>query len=975
LPLALLWTYQDDEMFRYLTVFFLLFLGMTGCAARTAPQAPPAGEACWLDGLWPHEKSALARHDRALYGRLPNGFRYIIQPNRRPEGRVTVHLDVQVGSLMERDDELGIAHFLEHLAFNGSRHFAAGELIPFFQANGMAFGRDLNAHTSDQETVFKLNLANTEERNLDTALTFLRDVADGIRITREEVDKERGVILSEKAARDSIRHRAGSRLRAELYRGTRFTNETIGEEAIIRTASPATIENFYWSWYRPELMILVVVGQVDPAAMEKRIAKAFGDFTARTPRRRLDSWGDIALRGPTFFHDHHAVETTTVRISALHPRIWENDSLDVQRAMLRRAMACRILSRRLQKLKASGNAPFIMASASQNPAFNLLPSAHIVGSCQKDKWQETLAVLQDEVRRTLQYGFLPEEVEQIKAETLRSFEQRAKNAVNLPNDLVAKYMVGCLNGNRVYQSWEQTLELYRPLLDEATPQNLHDAFAAMWRTENRFVAVTGNADIGADAEATLAALYREGQKRPARLLPAVEKIDYPYLPVPRQPGRIVSRRQVPVPGSALTLHESRFANGLLMRMLPTPFLKGEFSMTLHVGGGLDAVDDDHYIAAKLAFMADAKSGFGRLTAEEAGRLRRTTGYDAQSRLERHSTEVAGGGETDDMAGIVEAMWTQYRAPAITNEDRRNMLRALAIADARRGKDVPSVIREMSPRYFRGDALRTRPVSSQQGKEVALQALQSQLRQGHQGGRPVVNIVGDFIPAEAEKIMARFFGADEVSFADAATVSHAHVPCFPQADDREKTLFVDTNLNQAALRMSFLRRLEDVTDRQTLMTRRLLAAIAGDRLRVRVREELGATYSPSMRYRLNDDNGHGDYFIRIATQPEQLPRLKAAVQKVLETLRTNGVSLEEINRQRRPMIAQWQRARKQNGVYMQLLDARARRDRPYLEWAAKRADLLNAITVEDINRETHLAFDTTNMALLVATENPENKEEH
>ena len=356
-------------MSRYLAVISLLFLAMTSCATRTAPQAPHPDEAYWLDGLWPHEKSTLPRHDKAVYGRLPNGFRYIIQPNRKPEGRVTMHLDVQAGSLMERDDELGIAHFLEHLAFNGSKHFSAGELIPFFQRNGMAFGRDLNAHTSYQETVYKLNLSNTEQHNLDTALTFMRDIADGLRITQEEVDKERGVILSEKAARDSIEHRAGSRLRGKMYAGTRFTNEPIGEETIIRTVSPATIENFYQAWYRPEQMILVVTGEVEPAAMEKQIAEIFRDLKARAPRRNLPAWGDIALQGPTFFHDHYIAETTAVRISALQPRTWEDDSLEVQRAMVHQAMASSILSRRFHKLKAAGDASLYQGFFPPEPGF------------------------------------------------------------------------------------------------------------------------------------------------------------------------------------------------------------------------------------------------------------------------------------------------------------------------------------------------------------------------------------------------------------------------------------------------------------------------------------------------------------------------------------------------------------------------------------------------------------------------------
>lgn len=946
---------------------FMTMLLLAGCLRQPVPALPSAAEAWWLDGRWAHETSSLAPHEKAVFGRLANGFRYVILPNRKPEGRVALHLNVQVGSLMEQAHELGVAHFLEHMAFNGSRHFAPGELIPFFQRNGTAFGQDLNAHTGPQETVYKLNIAGSDPDNFDTALRFLRDVADGLDIQPAQVERERGVILAEKAARDSIDNRAASRLRKKLYAGTRFNQAPIGDAKVIKTVSPETLRDFYRAWYRPELMVLVVVGELEPAAVEERVREFFHDFQAQAPRRELASWGDVGLNGTVPFHDFYEAESTVVRFSALHPRVWQDDSTETRRQWLHNSMATGILSRRLQKLTADGSAPFLRAVVQHSRAYNLLPSLHMVGVCPATQWHDTFRVLQDELFRVLEHGFLAEEVDQMRAELQRSFETQVRNEGNLLHDGVVKAVIHGVNSNQVVQSAGQALEFYRPLLQEVTAADLHAAFLGMWQTAHRLVAVTGNADLGPDADQKLLDMWRDGRQR-AMVAPVdPDAVWFPYLDVPAVAGRVAARRSLPVPGTDLLLHELDFTNGLRVRLLPTPFLQGRVALALHLGGGHSGVTDDQFIAARLAFMADAQSGFGRLSALDALRLQRATGAGAGSRLARHATIISSEGETADLVGMLEAMWTQYREPEIAGEDLENLLKTLAMADLKRGRDVPSVAEDESARFFYGDGLRTRPLTEAMAREQELTVLRRQLQSLHRGGDPVLNVVGDFSPEAAEALVARFFGANDVTYQALVPADYAHVPSFPAAAEREKTLQVDADLGQAELRLAWLRRIEDVGDRKALAVRRLLGAVIRERLRVRVREELGMVYAPDMFYRYTEDNGHGFFLVRIATRPDHLARLREVVQKEVANVVAHGVTAEQLERQRLPMRRNWEKSRTENRTYLHLLNVMARSEYPQLQWSSETAAVLDSITAEELNQEARVVFRDENMAVLQVTE--------
>lgn len=932
-------------------VSLLVAIALLGCTRNATRQ----NEASWLDGKWPYEKSTLPRHEAALYGRLDNGLRYIIQKNARPEGRAEVHLDVQVGSLMEKDNELGLAHYLEHMAFNGSRNFAPGELIPFFQKNGLAFGRDANAHTSVLETVYKLSLASTEQENMDQGLLVMRDVADGLSILEEEVEKERGVIMSEKAARDSVEFRARMRNQDWLYSGTRFNNAPIGTEEIILGANAEVIRGFYNAWYRPELMILVVVGDIEPESVEQSIRKMFSDLKPHGEARELQPWGDIQISGLNIYYDHYSTKSTNVGIRAMKSREWRDDSMELQREMLLQSMANRIVSKRLEALRSKGEAPFFRAVAQHHDAFGLFSTATIIANCDAGKWEQTLTTLQDELRRAEIHGFAQTELDLVRQEYTRYFEIQTKREADIPHDKVAESMVNSFNANRVYQSMSQTEAMYSDMMAEATTQDLHNAFKAMWKSDNRIVNVTGNAVIEGAPEQKLTSLWNAGLERDVAPVMNLASLAYPYVHEPQSHGVHTPLTTTRLPGSELMVFDTVFKNGLKLRMLPTPYQQGQVALTLVVKGGTNTIDDPQYDQFLVADQVNSASGIGRLRLDEQQRLFLTKGFRVRMSFGQEALTLAGSGQTDESQEILQAMWTEFRAPEVTENDRKRVIDQLSVADADRGKNVPSVMRSKGTAFFQGDSLYTQPLTAQRAQAVSIAQIRAALKRMVRTGEATLLVVGDFKPDQMTDQVAGFFGAPEVQWEESASSEHIRGPIYPHESSVEGEGTAPADLNQAALWMGYPRRFDDVNDRQALTTRQLVSSLIRDRLRVQVREEMGATYSPSMSYLIDDRNGYGMYLARINTQPDQLKALRAAMEATFADIARKGFTQEELDRQKRPMLTGWEKNREINRRYLGLLTAKAIDGLPYLAWDAEFPERVNAVSLDDLNREARAAF--------------------
>jgi len=294
---------------------------------------------------WPHESSDLAPTDRATFGHLPNGMRYVVMPNAEPPGQVSLRLHIDAGSLMESEEQRGLAHFLEHMVFNGSKNFTPDELIPQMQRLGIRFGAHANAYTSFDETVYMLDLPNVEESTLDLAFTVMRDFADGALLDEKEIDKERGVILSEKNARDSVRMRIMEEQFTTILPNFLATKRfPIGTAEVIKKAPRELFVDFYEKYYNPSRMTFVVVGDVTAGDAVARLTESFTTLEDPDEIGTYPKMGEImrgqeeqGLRAHVFADDELATDEVSVLFARPdHP---ENDSVAARSQRLPLALA------------------------------------------------------------------------------------------------------------------------------------------------------------------------------------------------------------------------------------------------------------------------------------------------------------------------------------------------------------------------------------------------------------------------------------------------------------------------------------------------------------------------------------------------------------------------------------------------------------------------------------------------------------
>src|SRR5580658_65221 len=275
-------------------IAFGLSLPAFAAAPSDAPKLEP--------GAWPQAHSDLKPDPAIRFGALPNGMRYAIMKNATPPGQVSMRLRFDVGSLMERDDQQGLAHFLEHMAFNGSTNVPTrGDMVKDLERLGLAFGADTNAGTDFADTTYKFDLPKSDDQTVDTSLMLLREVAGNLTLSQAAMDQERGVILSEERLRDTPSYRiVKQRFGFEMVGQRPPERFPIGLVPVIQNAKADLLADIYHHYYRPERATLVVVGDVDPAALEAKIKARFGDWKGQGPAGADPDLGKVATRGPDF---------------------------------------------------------------------------------------------------------------------------------------------------------------------------------------------------------------------------------------------------------------------------------------------------------------------------------------------------------------------------------------------------------------------------------------------------------------------------------------------------------------------------------------------------------------------------------------------------------------------------------------------------------------------------------------------------
>ncbi len=611
-------------------------------------------------------------------GQLDNGLTYLLIRNDRPDDRAELRLAVRAGSLQEDPDQLGIAHFVEHMAFNGSEHFKKNELIEYLESVGTRFGPDLNAYTSFGETVYILQARTDSLALLERGLLILEDWAGGVSFEPEEIDKERGVVVSEWRTRLSPDQRLQQQYFPILYQNSRFAERLpIGEPEVIQNANYSTVRRYYEDWYRPDLMAVVAVGDFDLDWMEKEVRQRFSSLIAPPNPRERKSYTVPGHPGTRFaiFSDKEAA-FTRANIYFKHPE-QPLETLADYRLYLARSLYNRMLNARLFELQQRmADPPFTFAYSGYGGDVGDRDVYTVSTFTAQGKVTEGLEAVLTETYRAFQHGFTPSELERAKSQMLSAAESAARELDKQESGRLAGGLVAHYLDEAPMPDPRQRFELYQALLPTIALDDI-DPLPAQWLTEdNRTVVVTGpdKEDVPLPSREELLALLRAVEE--AELEPYVDKVSQaPLLSADLSPVPVVDRTEI----EDLGVTEVRLANGLRVVLKPTDFKNDEIRMSAFSPGGHSLYPDPLYESASTAAALVNLGGIGSfdlpaLEKKLAGRQVSVGPY-----ISELYEGLSGNSSVDDVETLLQLTYlyfTQPRKDSIALESFLNRQRSI-----------------------------------------------------------------------------------------------------------------------------------------------------------------------------------------------------------------------------------------------------------------------------------------------------------
>ncbi|BCS88136.1 peptidase M16 [Pseudodesulfovibrio sediminis] len=905
-----------------------------------------------MDGSWPHEHSSLRPNPDAVFGRLENGFRYVLLRHGAPKGRAALYLDMQVGSLMETDAQAGIAHYMEHMVFNGSRHFPPGELIKYFQSVGMRFGSDANAHTSTQETVYKLQVPTSDADVLHQGLVVLSDFLGGASISEQEVSNERGVILEEKIARDTERFRASLRRLNFLLPGTRFVNPTIGVESVIKGANAKLLRGFYDSWYRPELAVLVVVGDFDVQALEAEVKAVFSSAKARGVRPEVPAWGDASLKGVHFYYDRRPDASGMVSVEALHPRKYEHDSLAVQRTLIKGQLAVRMLQARLMTLVDREGSPCIKAMSRIGRTFSLFDNARIIAIPREGQWKQAVHLVENELRRALDHGFTSVELQRAKKFYGNYFKQSLKKETARDSADIAQEIVACLNQDRVYQSPSQTYELFLPMLSELTLNEVNATFRDAWDSGNRMVGLSGvELDAKVEPEAELSAVWTAASKDPVVAWKAEDEVSFPYLKVPSYSGQSVERFEEISLTKPYCYQRTEFSNGFSLFMKNTSVEKDKVFLNLSFGRGTALMSDKEQALARFVLKVLRNSGVGRLTSLQQSQVLAGRSIDFSWKAQSMGLGLYVSCLRSDLDMAFHLLRTALLNPVVRQNQYDAALTQVKNDNSQQANTSSGVLSMKGKRFLAEGAGHFADLDYAEVETFSLKDVRNYISSAFRQGPLFLCAVGDFEPDVMENLAGRFFGTlPEWKAADGDPVK-LHFPV-----GQSETAHIKHESSQAgvllAVPVPYIDSGENVSGGHAVYVEqvklRLLRRVLADRLRVNLRERLGVSYSPrailknSVLYK-----GYGYLGVQVETEVGNTEVVEKEIRKIMKDLTDSGVTAEELNRVVRQSLALQKKVVNRLGYWNSLLYTTARVHPDGFERAASAARIIESVSAQDM----------------------------
>ncbi len=885
----------------------------------------------------------MAPDSAARFGKLPNGLRYVVRSNGEPRNRASLRLVVLAGSFMEMEYQRGLAHFLEHLAFNGSRHYPKGTLVATLQRLGMSFGADTNAYTGFDRTVYQLELPDTRAATLTEGFRIFGDYAAALDLSPDMIEKERGIVLAEKRAADSVSFRT---LLAEMsfaLGGTLIPDRLpIGSEEVIKHAPRAAILDYYQTWYRPDRMAVVAVGDFDTAKVEQQIIECFSSLEPRGPERANPDLGNLLVPDGVRVKHHFEPEagSTRVSLSTISPVSFEPDNSANRLKNLPRTLAIAMLNRRFAILARKEGAPISSAQAAVVRQYDLYRQASMEAFCNPEKWKDALCAIEQELRRALEHGFLPAELKEAKAIFQNNLEEVVASASTRGSGALADQITGAIVAREVFTTPAAVLALYKPALEHLTVEDCAAALRALWNVPGRNIFVSGNLPLSTDAIAIITDTYaRSCSMAVTAPVNAVEQ-SFAYGDF-GPPGNVVWRQEMADLGVTLI----KFSNGVRLNVKKTDFEKHRVYINVRFGAGHLSEPRGKSGLNVLTSAIFTAGGLGKHSVDELQPILAGKTVSLSFGVGPDAFNIQGYTNRDDLLIECQFLTAFLADPGFRPEALRQATQGFEQKYAQLEHSLDEPVMTIIARRLAGDdsrfGLPTKEVQLSRTVEEVKEWLAPQLA----SGAIEVSVVGDLDINATIAIIARTFGALPEREPKPAFTAERLIK-LPQRPITEEYR-VDTRIPKGLTKLYWPA--TDAFDAPLSRRLNMLTTVFRDRLRLRLREQMGEAYSPSASAYLSDTYpGYGFLSASVTIEPGKAQIAAQSIKAVAADLATNGVTEDELLRAKQPILTALKESQRTNSYWLNTVLASAQEYPQKLEWSRTRVTDTEAITAAELS---------------------------
>ena len=872
-------------------VFAYMLIGVAVPALGQAGQAAAAPAVAVDTAPWLYKGSDIPHDPEWHFGTLPNGLRYAVRRNGVPPGQVAVRVRVDAGSLNERDNERGFAHFIEHLSFRGSEYVPDGEAKRVWQRFGATFGSDQNAQTTPTQTVYKLDLPAATPASLDESFKILSGMMEKPNIVPAAITAERPVVLAEQREQPAPQVRFSDKQRATFFAGQPLADRSpIGNIKTLEAATADGVLAFHDRWYRPENTVVIVSGDMDPQVLADLVVRHFASWKGVGPRPPAPSFGKPDARQPAVAVAVEPAVPEVVTTAVLRPWHFNNDTVIFNQKRLVDMLAVQIINRRLER-RARAGASFVQASVSLDDVARSANGTFATIVPVGENWEQALKDVRAVIADAMAVPASPAEVDQELAQFDESMRTQAETARVDMGATLADNMVEALDIRET----------------TTTPQASYDVFLGA-RKKGMFTPATLLAStrrvFQGDATRALINLHAADPTAPVKLAGALKAdvtklagkremqaaVDFSKLPPLGTPGTVVSQAQVP----GLDLETVAYANGVKLLLFPNNGETSRIYVRVRWGGGYNALPADRPSPAWAAELALVASGIGKLNQGD---------LDALTAGRRIGLDFGIDDDAFSLAAIT--------SPGDLNDQLRLMATTYAGFDASPDgvltRDLEGLLHDGDPRWTTPSRAAVEATTPQQFRALWEPILAT--------GPIEVSVFGDVKPADAIAAVAKTFGALPPRPAVALTPPPVRFPAHVDTpvvrthagDDNQAAAVIAWPTGGGAAGYSESRRLD------------VLAAVFSDRLFERLRQAAGASYSPNVSSSWPVGLASGGRLLAIGqVAPDKVPFFFQTARTIAAELVSTPIGKDELQRIMLPMAQYLIRASTANQFWLRQL---------------------------------------------------------